>query len=259
MGFLYAPTIHTSSSSCCVLFSSEAVHAQSTTFLIVTLIASSNGQRNAQSHREGSPSPLPVYSSSSKSFFCLALFSTFNRHAFIIGLSVVPLIMVYPLLKRITSWPQAWLGVAANTGLPLAWAAVQNSIDYKVVVPLMTSAWCWTMLYDTIYACQDKRDDAKAGVRSTALLFGSWTRGYLIGIGMSFVAMFAYAGFANDQGIAYFALSVIGTAVHIAWQLWTVDLDDPASCGANFHHNSQLGYLIWSGMMVDYLSRAASV
>lgn len=86
------------------------------------------------------------------------------------------------------------------------------------------------MLYDTIYACQDKKDDVKMGVRSTALLFGSWIRPLLIGCAIGFVAMLAWGGVLNDQGSAYFIVSVGGTALHLVWQFNTVDLDLPESC-----------------------------
>jgi 4-hydroxybenzoate polyprenyltransferase len=110
----------------------------------------------------------------------------------------------------------------------------------------------WTMLYgdfssfhfrwlftyistsDTIYACQDKRDDVKMGVRSTALLFGSWIRPLLISCGIIFVTMLAVAGVLNKQGPVYFIVAVGGTAAHLVWQFMTVDLDVPASCWSTF-------------------------
>lgn len=84
---------------------------------------------------------------------------------------------------------------------------------------------------DTIYACQDIRDDKKMGVRSTAIRFGRWIRPILTGFGLAFVAMLAVAGILNKNGPLYFAITVGGAFAHLAWQYATVDLDDPKSCG----------------------------
>jgi len=92
----------------------------------------------------------------------------------------------------------------------------------------------WTksngILADTIYACQDIRDDMKVGVCSTAILFGTWIRPLLVGCGLTFLAMLAAAGYLNAQGPAYFFLSVGGTGIHLVWQYRTVDLANPRSC-----------------------------
>ena len=102
----------------------------------------------------------------------------------------------------------------------------------RLVIHILHS---WTMLYDTIYACQDKVDDVKMGVRSTALLFGSWIQPLLVLCGVVFVAMLALAGIANQQGWSYFAVSVGGTTLHLVWQFFTVDLDSPSSCWSTSH------------------------
>ena len=83
---------------------------------------------------------------------------------------------------------------------------------------------------DTVYACQDIKDDVKMGVRSTAILFGSWIRPLLVLCGLMFVTMLAIAGYLNGQGPSYFIVSVGGTALHLFWQYMTVDLDIPKSC-----------------------------
>jgi len=90
------------------------------------------------------------------------------------------------------------------------------------------------------------------GVRSTALLFGSWIRPLLISCGIIFVIMLGAAGVLNKQGPVYFVVAVGGTAVHLVWQFMTVDLEVPASCWTNFNRNGQLGWVIWGGMALDY-------
>lgn len=101
-------------------------------------------------------------------------------------------------------------------------------------------SYSWTMLYDTIYACQDKKDDVKMGVRSTALLFGSWIRPLLIACAIGFVTMLAFAGVLNGQSLPYFIISVGGTALHLVWQFATVDLEEPASCWSKCYSLSSL-------------------
>jgi 4-hydroxybenzoate polyprenyltransferase len=150
-------------------------------------------------------------------------------------------------MKRITFWPQAYLGVAINAGAVVSWLSVVDKPDYTPPALLMLSMWSWTILYgqslflitsppclisaiDTVYACQDKRDDIRAGVRSTAILFGEWIRPLLIAFGLLFVGALAYAGIINKQGPAFFGLSVGGALVHLVWQYLTVDLEDPKSC-----------------------------
>ncbi|KAF9531195.1 UbiA prenyltransferase family-domain-containing protein [Crepidotus variabilis] len=161
--------------------------------------------------------------------------------------------MIYPLLKRCTHWPQAWLGLAMNFGLIASWVAITGSLDSKVIGAGVTSCWGWTMLYDTIYACQDIKDDIKVGVRSTAILWGAWIRPLLVGCGLMFLAFFALAGYLNNQGPAFFVASIGGLAFHLIYQYCTVDLEVPKSCGDNFIGNGRMGAIIWAGLMLDYL------
>lgn len=186
----------------------------------------------------------------------IAMFLSLNSPAvwFALG-QLLPIFAIYPLLKRVTYWPQAWLGFAMNFGYVVAWAATTNSINVGVNATMMAACWCWTMLYDTIYACQDKKDDVKMGVRSTALLFGSWIRPLLVVCAITFVIMLTWAGILNEQGRAYFILSVGGTAVHLVWQFATVDLEEPSSCWRNFKRNGHLGWTVWGGIMLDYIIR----
>ncbi|KAK2462541.1 hypothetical protein APHAL10511_005511 [Amanita phalloides] len=172
---------------------------------------------------------------------------------------LLPLFAIYPLLKRITYWPQAWLGIAMNFGFVTAWLATTDSIDIYLILAAMTGCWCWTMLYDTIYACQDKRDDVKAGVRSTAILFGSWIQPLLVACAALFVSMLLVVGYLNDQGAIYYILTVGGTAVQLVWQISTVDLDVPSSCWDNFNYNGQLGWAVWIGLLLDYLFKSGSI
>ncbi|KAF8909795.1 UbiA prenyltransferase family [Gymnopilus junonius] len=183
-------------------------------------------------------------------FFCF----TVEKLALWVALfQLLPLFAIYPLLKRYTHWPQAWLGFAMNFGFITAWIAMTGLVDVPLLLTSVTACWCWTMLYDTIYACQDIQDDVKMGVCSTAILFGEWIRPLLVCCGSTFLFLLAVAGFINKQSYAYFVFSVGGTASHLVWQYFTVDLDIPRSCWQNFNRNGHLGWIIWTGLMFDYL------
>ncbi|KAF8965820.1 UbiA prenyltransferase family-domain-containing protein [Flammula alnicola] len=103
-------------------------------------------------------------------FFC---FAVQGLALWVALFQLLPLFAIYPLLKRYTYWPQAWLGIAMNFGFITAWITSTGVLDTPLLASSVTGCWCWTMLYDTIYACQDIQDDVKTGVRSTAILFAA--------------------------------------------------------------------------------------
>lgn len=136
----------------------------------------------------------------------------------------------------------------------------------------MTTCSSWTIFYDTIYALQDRKDDLKAGVKSTAILFGPYVK-LMCGIfGIMFLWTLFYAGSALGLGEPYFAISVGGTALHIIWQLVTLDVEDPKNCGHKFvvscqflplirpwmrahdskKSNGHLGCIVAAGMLVEW-------
>ncbi|KNZ80889.1 Para-hydroxybenzoate--polyprenyltransferase, mitochondrial [Termitomyces sp. J132] len=146
---------------------------------------------------------------------------TVDDHALWVGLfQLLPLFAIYPLFKRFTHWPQAWLGFAMNFGIITTWVSLTGWLDVKLISIAMTGCWFWTMLYGiyclsllasvefdfmhTIYACQDIQDDIKIGVRSTAIMFGSWIQPLLVLCGVGFVTMLSLAGYINGQGPYYF-------------------------------------------------------
>ncbi|PCH36425.1 hypothetical protein WOLCODRAFT_140414 [Wolfiporia cocos MD-104 SS10] len=132
---------------------------------------------------------------------------------------------IYPLSKRFTHWPQAWLSFDCAWGLPVAWVAVNDSIDWRLVSALVVGIAYWTIHFDTIYVCPDKKDDIHAGVHSCALLFGDYIRPILSFFASIFVLSLAYAGYENQQGPLYFTVTVAGTAAHMFWQLTRPNLE----------------------------------
>ncbi|KAF7366389.1 Para-hydroxybenzoate--polyprenyltransferase, mitochondrial [Mycena sanguinolenta] len=177
-----------------------------------------------------------------------------NELAWRIALSAIfPLAGMYPVMKRITYWPQAWLGISINVGVVMAWAFITGTIPTSALA-LFGGTWAWTIWYDTIYACQDKKDDIKAGVKSTALLFGKSIKVVLALFAFMMMSGLILAGILNGHELPYFLLSVGGGSVYLAVQLYAVDTDSPKSCWAAFHRNGfHLGALIWSGFLADYI------
>ncbi|KAG6888540.1 hypothetical protein C0995_007552, partial [Termitomyces sp. Mi166 len=160
----------------------------------------------------------------------IAMMRDVNRLAWNIGLlALLPLMGIYPLMKRITYWPQAWLGIAINIGVSMAWATTTASVPTSSFV-LSAGCFFWTLWYDTIYACQDKTDDVNVGVKSTALLFGSRIKQILTLFGTMFMCGLTISGILNGQSLAFFVLAVFGGALHLVWQLYTVDVDSPKCC-----------------------------
>ena len=158
-------------------------------------------------------------------------------------------------MKRITYWPQAVLGLAFNWGALLGYSAIAGSCAWNTVLPLYAGSFCWTIVYDTIYAHQDKTDDVHAGIKSTALLFGEQTKPALTLFSGGFVGLMSAAGYAADATLPFYLLGPGATAAHLAWQLKTVNLDSPTDCWAKFVSNSRLGGIIWLGTLADYLNR----
>ncbi|KAJ7846181.1 prenyltransferase [Mycena leptocephala] len=172
-------------------------------------------------------------------------------------ITMFPLAGFYPLMKRITYWPQAWLGISMNAGVVMAWAFITGSIPTSALA-LLGATWAWTIWYDTIYACQDKKDDVKAGVKSTALLFGNSIKLVLAFFASLMMSGLIVAGILNNHQLPYFLLSVGGASVYLAVLLYAVDTNSPKSCWAAvspyFTSNGfHLGGLIWAGFLADYI------
>ncbi|KAG0025589.1 Para-hydroxybenzoate--polyprenyltransferase, mitochondrial precursor (PHB:polyprenyltransferase) [Podila clonocystis] len=182
----------------------------------------------------------------------LAVLCQMNLYSIMLGASSLSLVVTYPAMKRITYWPQVVLGLAFNWGALLGSSAMLGTTNWAVALPLYASGICWTLVYDTIYAHQDKKDDIKIGVKSTALRFGEKTPIYLAAFSTGMVSMLALSGYMNDQGPLFYALSVGGAAAHLAWQLRTVNYDNPADCWSKFASNKWTGAFVFSGIASDY-------
>lgn len=180
----------------------------------------------------------------------LSVLLSLNWYSVFLGATSMGLVVTYPLMKRFTYWPQMVLGLTFNWGTLLGWSAVQGSCDWSVCLPLYAAGISWTLIYDTIYAHQDKHDDVKAGVKSTALLFGDNTKVWLSGFAVTMNTALLMSGYFSDQMWPYY-LAVSMTTGHLAWQISSVDLDNMADCGAKFRSNVVVGVLLLCGIVVS--------
>lgn len=177
-----------------------------------------------------------------------------NWYTIVLGASSVSLVTLYPIMKRFTYWPQVMLGLTINWGALMGWAAVKGSCDWSAVLPLYAAAMSWTLIYDTIYAHQDKLDDSAIGVKSTALKFGAKTKRYLWLFSTSMVGNLALAGLASDQCWPFY-LATVATGAHLAHQIYTLDLDNPSDCARKFASNRQIGFLVFLGIFCSSLCK----
>ncbi|XP_031374259.1 4-hydroxybenzoate polyprenyltransferase, mitochondrial [Punica granatum] len=182
----------------------------------------------------------------------LGILLQLNNYSRILGASSLLLVFSYPLMKRFTFWPQAYLGLTFNWGALLGWAAIKGSLEPSAVLPLYLSGVCWTLVYDTIYAHQDKEDDLKVGVKSTALRFGNFTKKWISGFGVACISSLALSGYNADIGLPYYAFLAAASG-QLAWQILTVDLSSRADCNRKFVSNKWFGALIFSGILLGRL------
>ncbi|MGE0006129.1 MAG: 4-hydroxybenzoate octaprenyltransferase [Parvibaculaceae bacterium] len=183
----------------------------------------------------------------------LVVLLQFNRTTIMIGAASLAIVAVYPFMKRFTYWPQVFLGLAFNWGALVGWSAVHDGLGLAACL-LYLGGISWTLAYDTIYAHQDKEDDILIGVKSTALKFGAasslWIGGFFAAALLLIEASLwlAQAGLLAHMGVA-------AAALHAAWQISRLDIDDPRRCLALFRSNREFGLLILLGLLLDTLTR----
>ena len=181
----------------------------------------------------------------------LAILLTLTFTAILLGLASLALVAAYPFMKRITWWPQAWLGLTFNWGALMGYAAVAGGLAPPTLV-LYAAGVCWTLGYDTIYAHQDKEDDARIGVKSSALALGEKTRPFVFLIYGAAVALWAAAGWAAGLSVV-FLIGIALAAAQLFWQAARVDIDDPIDCLRKFRSNRAVGWLVLTGIVAGHL------
>ncbi|MFT7026198.1 MAG: 4-hydroxybenzoate polyprenyltransferase [Paracoccaceae bacterium] len=186
-----------------------------------------------------------------QALIAFGLLLTLNGAAILLGvISLLP-VCIYPFMKRVTWWPQVFLGIAFNWGALLAWAAHTGSLSGAPVL-LYLAGMAWTIFYDTIYACQDREDDALIGVKSTARLFGENARPRLMAWLLASAALAAAAAIAalagNGAALALALAGVAGFAWRLGWQWRRLDIHDGAVCLTLFRDNRNAGLILVVGL-----------
>jgi 4-hydroxybenzoate polyprenyltransferase len=176
----------------------------------------------------------------------------FNTFTILLGFASLLVVVIYPFAKRFTDWPQFFLGLAFSWGALMGWAGVFASLSWAPIW-LYLAAIAWTVGYDTIYAHQDKEDDALVGVRSTARLFAENTKAWLSGIyGLALVfLLFAFMA-ADVSVLGYIGLFI--AALMFAWQILILDIDNPDHCMRLFKFNGRVGGVIFLSLVVSLVS-----
>ena len=166
------------------------------------------------------------------------------------ALASMPLVVLYPLMKRITWWPQAFLGLTFNWGVWMGWVALRPALTAAPLC-LYTAGVFWTLGYDTIYAHQDKQDDARIGVKSTARRLGDRTRLALFVFYSLSLSLCFTAGLSAGFPLLPFGLALLPVALHFTWQWKRLDTDDPTQCLHLFRSNSMVGLLVFLALSVS--------
>lgn len=186
----------------------------------------------------------------------LALIVAFRLRAAALWLSVPAVLLAasYPFAKRFHALPQAHLGIAFSWGIPMAFAAVQGSVDWAMAGLLMAANLCWVIAYDTLYAMVDREDDRRVGVKSSAILFGTWDLRIVACLHGGTILLLIEAGLRAGWNEFYFA----GVAV-AAWlaarQQWQVRHRDRAACFTAFVQNNRFGAAVFLGLLVAALTK----
>jgi 4-hydroxybenzoate polyprenyltransferase len=183
----------------------------------------------------------------------LAVLVQFNRFTIAAGIASLAIVAVYPFMKRITYWPQIVLGLAFSWGALMGWAAAFGRLDARPLL-LYAGSIAWVIGYDTIYAHQDREDDALIGIKSTALLFGERTKPMLALFYGLAVVLIGLAGALAGAGAIYW-LGLAAFAAHLARQIARLDIADPELCLAVFRSDRDAGLILFAGMLADAFVR----
>lgn len=190
-----------------------------------------------------------------QSLIGLAVLLQFNGVAIGVGIASLGFVAVYPLMKRVFALPQLVLGLCFAWGALMGWAALFGALSWPALV-LYGGSIAWVVGYDTVYGHQDQRDDAIIGVRSSSRTFGRHSRRVIAGLYVATIVLIGLAilgaggGWPSGLGLALFA-------AHLAWQVATLDPNDPPRCLRLFRSNRDAGALLFVGLLADALLRAS--
>ena len=176
----------------------------------------------------------------------------FNKFTIYMALFSMPLAFTYPLMKRITYWPQLFLGITFNYGLVLAWISVSNEISLAPII-FYTGAIFWTLGYDTIYGFQDIKDDEIIGVKSTSIKFKNDPKKFLMFCYLIFISSLILVGIIMNFKIFYFLFLIVPLILLIKNQIIDLKITDTLNCLNKFKSNNLLGFLILINILIGKL------
>jgi len=178
---------------------------------------------------------------------------------FIVGVGALGIATIYPLAKRVTNWPQVVLGFAFNIGTLMGYTAMSSPELGLLAVPwldpsclaLYLAGISWTLIYDTIYAHQDREEDTILGLGSTAKKFGENTKYWLSSFSVTMLSSLTAVGWMQGLHWPYF-LGLTATATHLAWQIKTLDIHNSRNCADRFKSNSHIGWILFLSLAAGY-------
>ena len=172
-----------------------------------------------------------------------------NNAARGLALVAVAVAVIYPFCKRFLPLPQAVLGIAFGMGIPMAFAAIQGSVPLTGWV-LFAANWFWTIAYDTEYAMADREDDLRIGIRTSAITFGRYDIGAVLGCYVVALALLGIVGQRQGYGVAWGAGLVAAGGIVVLHMVW-IRNRDPAACLRAFHHNTWFGFAVFAGLVLQ--------
>jgi 4-hydroxybenzoate polyprenyltransferase len=181
----------------------------------------------------------------------LTVLLQFNAFTIWLGIASLALVVIYPFMKRITWWPQLFLGLAFSWGALMGWAAAFGSLDPPALL-LYAGSIAWIIGYDTIYALQDREDDALIGVKSTARLFGAHARTGVAAFYVLAMLLWNWAGLSAGAGPAFLG-AALAVAALLVWQVATLKPNEPANCLVRFKANSWVGLALTLAFWLERL------
>ena len=171
-----------------------------------------------------------------------------NQIVIILGLAIIPLIVLYPYMKRITYFPQLFLGIIFNWGVLMGYASIKNTLDPEIFF-IYAACIFWTIGYDTIYAHQDKKTDVKIGIKSTAILFGKKTKLCLCMLYLLMILNLVSTGIVFQLTSSFYLITTI-IFLHLMWQIYTLEINDPKNCLSRFKSNRWVGLAMLAAIIL---------
>ncbi|KKC33157.1 4-hydroxybenzoate octaprenyltransferase [Devosia psychrophila] len=175
----------------------------------------------------------------------------FNRFTVWACVASLVLVAIYPFMKRITWWPQAFLGLAFSYGALVGWSSQTGGLGW-VPVLLYVGTILWVIGYDTLYALQDIEDDALIGVKSTARLFGNYVKPVVAGLYAGAFVLWMAAALMVGAGLVFAVLSMVAVGL-LAWQVWTIDPEQPDNPRSRFYTNHYVGVVLALALLAEWV------